>query len=257
MTSPLRFGEALGNHFLLVDYRRVPPIEPTHWLAFAKEKGHPLDQLIEIHPSNSADHRLVFYNQDGSTAEACGNGTRCVALWLSEEENTQKIWHLETAGGSLHAQVKDPQHIAVTFPAPHYKTLADFPVALPLLAPADVVTIGNPHLVLWLADHATVDLHHWGPLLEHSFPNRINVSFAMRQDKAAALSVKVWERGVGLTQACGTAASAVHVSARMRGFVGDTSCVHQIGGKLSIHWPGPSDALILNGPASLEPVIFF
>ncbi|MEI8296349.1 MAG: diaminopimelate epimerase [Alphaproteobacteria bacterium] len=248
MTPVYRFGEALGNCFLLIDYRSpaTPKMEPKEWIAFAKDEQRCIDQLIEIHPNH-----LVFYNQDGSSAEACGNGTRCAALWLSEDSNTQKTWHLETAGGPLQVHVHDRDNIAVTFPAPEHKTMPDFKVNLPLLAPPDVVTIGNPHLVLWLADHAAVDIHHWGPILEHSFPERINVSFAVRENKET-ISLKVWERGAGATQACGTAACATHVSALCHGFVGDTSCVQQIGGKLSIHWPGPGNTLTLTGPATLE-----
>lgn len=251
MTSNMRFAEALGNRFLIVDYRHIAPRPHDYWLAFAKQINRPIDQLIEIHSSNNADSRLAFYNQDGSSAEACGNGTRCVALLLHEEQKTQKIWHLETTGGYLKAHIEDPQNVAITFPSPTYKSLTDFPVNLPLLVPPDVIMLGNPHLVLWLTDNEVIDLYQWGPTLEYAFPERINVSFATYKNKKT-IALRTWERGAGVTQACGTAACAAHVSARMHNFVGDTSYVQQIGGKLSIRWPGPNHNLTLIGPAELS-----
>jgi len=251
MTSRLRFAEALGNRFLIVDYRHTAPLPPEYWLTFAKQANRPIDQLIEIYPSDSADSRLVFYNQDGSTAEACGNGTRCVALLLYEGQQDQKIWHFETVGGCLRTFIEDQQNIAITFPPPDYNTLPDFPVDLPLLVPPDIITLGNPHLILWLADNEVIDLHSWGPALEYAFPERINISFATYK-QTETIYLRVWERGAGATQACGTAACAAHVSAHMHGFVADTSYIQQIGGKLTIHWPGPGHSLTLRGPAELS-----
>lgn len=117
MSSSDRFAEALGNLFLLKDCCQT---------AAAYTHDRKIDQIIEIHSSPSADRRLIFYNCDGSHAEACGNGTRCAALWLFEQTGKQD-WLFETLGGNIAVSVKDQDHITVTFPSPRLITLEDVP----------------------------------------------------------------------------------------------------------------------------------
>lgn len=236
----LRFAEALGNKFLLSDCRTA---STQDWRQYTKV----IDQVIEIHPSLHADKQLVFYNCDGSEAEACGNGTRCAALWLFEQTQ-QKDWRFETLGGIISVSVENQDNITVTLPSPKLSHLLTQEISIPTLVTPHIVDIGNPHLVLWIKK--SVDVKKWGPKIEKLFPDGINVSFSILTDQSLIL-LNVWERGAGATAACGTAACATHASAFLNGFVGTQSLIKQPGGILQVAWAGPGEPLSLTGPACL------
>jgi diaminopimelate epimerase len=259
---PFHKMHGLGNDFVVVDARRSP-VRLTAAQARAigdRRRGVGFDQLILLECSDGADARLVFLNSDGSEAGACGNGARCAARLLLEEAPDRAELRLETAGGSLRVWAAGEGRYTVAMAPPRWRW-DEIPLARPcdtLALPLEAdglgrpaaVSMGNPHAVFFVEDLARVDVARLGAELERHplFPDRANVSFAqvLGPDR---VRLRVFERGAGLTQACGSGACAAMVAARRRGLAGDAATLILDGGELEVAWPGEGPVL-MTGPAA-------
>ncbi len=223
-------------------------------MALADRKtGIGCDQLILLGPSDHADIHMRIFNADGSEVEACGNATRAVGL-LNGGAAT-----IETLGGLLTTRAAD-SGIAVDMGVPRCEwqqiplayamdTLA-MPVGWEVLENPVAVNIGNPHVVFFTGDTHSIDLDRLGPLIEHDalFPDRVNVNIASIASRDT-IDLRVWERGVGETRACGTGACATAVAAMRRALTDRTVTVRLTGGPLVIEW-GDDGRILMTGPAA-------
>ncbi|MFZ5610541.1 MAG: diaminopimelate epimerase [Pseudomonadota bacterium] len=252
----------LGNDFAIFDARRQPlSLVPEQVRLLAHRRlGIGCDQLIVIEAAEDADASLCFFNADGSGAGACGNGTRCVAALLFAERPRREV-RLQTASGLLCARSQANGLIEVDMGAPRF-AWSDIPLArdldtlyLPLregpLAEPSAVSMGNPHLVFFVAEDAAIDLAVLGPRLEHHplLPERANISVARVRDRGH-IRLDVWERGAGLTLACGTAACAAAVAAARRNLTDRTLEVRLPGGTLQLDW-GEDGHVRMTGPVAV------
>ena len=246
----------LGNDFVVLDARTggVPPVDTRLAAALAdRHRGIGCDQLILIEPSATADLRMRIFNADGSEVEACGNATRAVGLLHG------KPARIETLAGVLEAR-PDGAGIAVDMGRPRFgwdeiplawaMDTLHLPVGWEDLADPVAVNVGNPHVIFFVADCAAVDLARLGPLIETDplFPERVNVNVATIESRTA-IRLRVWERGAGLTLACGTGACATAIGAMRRGLVERTVTVTLPGGGLTITWTD-EDRILMSGPAT-------
>lgn len=256
----------LGNDFVVIDRRNAPvDLDADRIRAIAdRRRGVGFDQLIFIDQSDDdrANARLIFYNADGSESAACGNGTRCVAAALMEELGQQTAM-VETAAGLLAAEVVADGIVAVDMGPPQLRwpdiplreqadTLS-LPIELgPLGSPA-AVNMGNPHCVFFVDDAETIDLPALGPEIEHHpmFPERTNVEVATVTGPDR-IRLRVWERGAGITLACGTGTCATAVAAHRRELTGRKVDVDLDGGTLSVEWREDDDHVVLAGPTALS-----
>ena len=234
----------LGNDFVILE-SRGGPVRANPALARAvgdRHRGVGFDQMAEVLDSDAADLALTFWNVDGSPAGACGNATRCVAAREMALTGRDRV-AIETAGGILRAERDADGVVRVNMGAPrfdwHQVPLAREidTLALPLPGSPVAVGMGNPHCVTFVADVAAIDLPRVGPVLEHDplFPERTNVEFAeVRAD--GTIRLRVWERGTGITLACGTGACATAVAAARRGLTGRSVRIELDGGWLSLDW---------------------
>jgi diaminopimelate epimerase len=261
----------LGNDFVVLDGRRTPiAIDAVAARAVSdRHTGIGCDQLIVIEPARApqAHAFMRIVNADGSEAEACGNATRCVARLIGEETGETRIG-IETVAGLLRAELLPDARIAVDM-GPVRTDWRDIPlarrmdtnrvnlVAGPLAQPV-CGNIGNPHATFFVDDADAVDLARLGPVLEHDplFPERANIGVATVRDREH-VRLRVWERGVGLTRACGSGACAALVAAHRRRLTGRFATVTLDGGDLDILWreADPSDNepghVVMTGPAAL------
>lgn len=259
MRTPFRKMHGLGNDFVVIDARERPVAMTARRAAALADRmtGIGCDQLIVLEPSQAADVRMRIFNPDGGEVEACGNASRAVGLLLAEETGGQT--RIETLGGTITART-DAQGISVAMGVPRFgwdqiplayamDTLA-LPVAWEDLAAPVAVNVGNPHVVFFVPDCRAVDLARLGPLIEHDplFPERINVNVATLTGPDAIV-LRVWERGAGLTRACGTGACATAVAAMRRRLTGRQVTVTLPGGPLTIVWD-ETDDVIMTGPAT-------
>ncbi len=257
----------LGNDFVVIDARQRPlSVAAAGARALAdRHTGVGFDQLIIVEPAN--DSRAAAFmrirNADGGEVSACGNATRCVARLLFEEGAETEIV-LETAAGLITARHadNDRQHYTVDM-GPARDGWQDIPLAkdcdtdhLPLarspLTDPVGVNVGNPHAVFFVADADAVAVEQLGPELEHDplFPERANIGVAQIIDPGT-LRLRVWERGAGLTQACGTGACAAAVAAHRRGLTGRKVQVRLDGGNLDIEWLADGH-VTMTGPAAIS-----
>lgn len=257
----------LGNDFVIIDGRsEAVRLSPEMAAAIAgRQRGIGCDQIIVLEPSGRADVFMRILNADGSESGACGNATRCVAQLIGRNGEAVTI---ETRAGVLRADLRADGQVSVDMGEPRFGW-ADIPLSrefpdtsaigfekrLPdgrLLSGPSVVNVGNPHCIFWVEDAGSYDLGAFGRELEHHplFPERANISLAevRSQDKIA---VRVWERGVGLTRACGTAACAVAVSAVRTGRTGRNVEIILPGGCLQIEWRADGH-IIMTGPVAFE-----
>jgi diaminopimelate epimerase len=214
--------------------------------------------VILLEPSGTADFRMRIFNADGGEVEACGNATRAVGLLHGRPAR------IETLGGLVEAR-PDGAGIAVDMGRPRFgweeiplafaMDTLHMPVAWPIdedtaLEDPVAVNVGNPHAIFFMADCDPVDLARLGPLIETDplFPERVNVNVATIESRSA-IRLRVWERGAGLTLACGTGACATAIGAMRRGLVERTVRVTLPGGPLSITWSA-EDRIIMSGPAA-------
>ena len=245
----------LGNDFVVIDAReQAVAIDAARARAIAdRREGIGCDQLILIEPSHNADARMRIWNADGSEVEACGNASRCVALLLGG------ISTVETLGGTLRLAANDasatvdmgvPRFDWEAIPLAYGMDTAQLPVAWDDLADPAAVNVGNPHVVFFVRDTDAVDLERIGPIIEQDplFPDRINVNVATVED-ISHIRLRVWERGAGLTRACGTGACATAVAAIRAGHVISPVTVTLPGGPLVIEWDA-GGTIRMSGPAT-------
>jgi diaminopimelate epimerase len=245
-----------GNDFVVIDRRGGGPAM-TAALARAigdRNRGVGFDQLAEITASDSADFGLVFWNADGSQAGACGNATRCVSDYVMRGLGVDRV-SLTTARGGLVAERAEDGRVWVNMGAPQ-SDWASIPLArevdtlhLPLPGDPVAVGMGNPHAVHFVPDAEAVDLATLGPQVEHNplFPQRTNVEFASLLSPCR-IRMRVWERGTGITLACGSGACAVAVAAHLRGLIGPRVALEVDGGTLEVDWR--EDGVWLTGPVA-------
>jgi diaminopimelate epimerase len=260
----------LGNDFVVLDARREPiALRPQDAASIADRKGGiGCDQVIAIEPSQRADAFMRIWNADGGEVGACGNAARCVAALLAAERGMPRV-SIETEGGILTARVNENGTVSVDMGEPRFGW-NEIPLAEPFedtsridadfssagagaLGPASAVNVGNPHCIFFVKNVATHDLARFGPALEHHplFPERANVSLA-EVVGPASLKVLTWERGAGLTRACGTAACASAVAAARRGLTGRSVTVTLPGGELLIEWREADGHVLMTGAYAFD-----
>ena len=269
MTStPFLKMHGLGNDFVVVDARADPvALSDAQIRAIAHRRtGIGCDQLIVLEPAESADTYMRTYNADGGEVEICGNATRCVASLLAAEKGAAELV-IDTRAGALRAWDAGDGMVTVDVGAAHFgwreiplaremDTLhLDFDVQSPCgttLRDPSAVNVGNPHAVFFVdpAEVEAIDLAEVGPVIEHDtlFPERVNVSIAALTGEDS-VRLRVWERGTGITAACGTAACAATVASHRRGLTGRAVAVDLNGGRLSIEWR-EDDHIIMTGPVA-------
>ncbi len=254
----------LGNDFVVIDRRHTEiAIDAAAARALADRRtGIGCDQLILIEkprdPAAQAFMRIL--NADGSEAAACGNGTRCIARLIAEETGGSRV-RLETLAGLLEAELLPDRRVAVDM-GPVRTLWRDIPLARAVdtlcvdltagnLTNPACTSIGNPHATFFVADADAVDLPRLGPVLEHDalFPERANIGVATVLGPEW-IRLRVWERGAGITQACGTGACAALVAAHRRGLTNRHATVALDGGELDIEWCD-NGHVIMTGPAML------
>ncbi len=266
----LRFTKmhGAGNDFVVIDLvTQRCKLRPRDIRKIADRRfGVGCDQvlLVEVPGNPEVDFRYRIFNADGAEVEQCGNGARCFARFVREKKLTRKrVIRVETAGGVIELRVRDQHRVEVDMGAPVF-TPEDIPFnadaeapSYPLLVDGQkleigAVSMGNPHAVLRVEDTATVKIEHLGPLIEgHAdFPARVNAGF-MQVLSDNEINLRVYERGVGETLACGTGACAAVVHGLSRGWLRDTVTVNLPGGKLSISWDGPGQPVIMTGPTAV------
>ena len=247
-----------GNDFVVLDARARPlAIDPARAAAIAdRHLGVGCDQVIVIDPGPS----IRIFNPDGSPAEACGNATRCVAHLLTGGHPAAVT--IGSPGGALTARVLEDGRVCVDMGAPRLRwdevplsretDTLHVPLRLGPVAEPAACSMGNPHATFFVADLAGIDVPSIGPALEHDplFPQRANIGFAqvLAPDR---IRLRVWERGAGLTLACGSGACAALVNAHRRGLAGRSATMLLDGGELLIAWRDDGRVL-MTGPVAVS-----
>ncbi len=261
----------LGNQIIVADMRgRADRITPEAAIRLAGDSETAFDQIMAIHDPRTArtDNYIAIINCDGTEAQACGNGTRCVVQALAAETGRQ-AFTFETRAGILTATEHEDGLISVDMGKPRFDwqdiplaeefrdtrmiELQVGPIDAPVLHSPSVASMGNPHAIFWVdRDVWSYELEKFGPLLEHHpiFPERANISIA-HVTSPETIDLRTWERGAGLTRACGSAACAAAVSAVRTRRTGRTVTVNVPGGPLRIEWRD-DDHVMMTGPAEWE-----
>jgi diaminopimelate epimerase len=238
--------------------------------AAAQPNGAPYDQLMALYPprKTGTDSYVRIYNSDGSEAGACGNGMRCVASLIAKESGKQRLafevngrvlntW--QNADGSFTVDMGAPKFgwkdipLAEEFRDTRAIELQIGPIDKPVLHSPSVVSMGNPHAIFWVDDVNAYDLEKFGPLLENHpmFPERANITLAHIVSRDHIV-MRTWERGAGLTRACGSAACATAVAAARLKRTGRVVRMTLPGGELTIEWRERDDHVLMTGPAEFE-----
>ena len=260
--------QGLGNDFFVFD---APPaargrLGPDTLRALADRRtGVGFDQALMLEPPREPGSRAFYriFNADGSEVEQCGNGARCIAALLyARAPALGRELTMGSPGGAVHARVREDGTVSVDMGEPNFD-----PRSLPMLAAAEAdvyrltvdgtavefgaVSMGNPHIVLDVANVADAPVARLGPLLERHawFPNRTNVGFMQIVDRSH-IRLRVFERGVGETRACGTGACGAVAVGRRHGLLDAAVRVDLPGGTASVSWEGPGRTLWLTGPAT-------
>ena len=267
---PFRKMNGLGNDFVVLDARaRSLPLGPDALRAIADRKeGIGCDQIIALEPSQHADVFMRIWNADGGEVGACGNAARCVAALVANERGRPTV-SIETESAVLAANVNRDGSVTIDMGEPRFAwneiplaepfhdtrriELQVGPIDDPVLHSPAVVNVGNPHALFFVEDVAAHDLAKFGPMLEHHplFPERANISL-VQVLSPDHLNVRTWERGAGLTRACGTAACAAAVAAARRGAAGRKVKVSLPGGDLLIEWRESDGHILMTGPYALD-----
>ena len=267
---PFRKMNGLGNDFVVLDARsRALPLGADALRAIADRKeGIGCDQIIALEPSRMADVFMRIWNADGGEVGACGNAARCVAGIVAAERGEKSV-SIETDSGVLSALAGTDGTVTVDMGAPRFAwneiplsepfhdtrgiELQIGPIDAPVLHTPSVVNVGNPHALFFVEDVMAHDLAELGPMLEHHplFPERANISL-VQVLSPDHLKVRTWERGAGLTQACGTAACAAAVAAARRELAGRKVKVTLPGGDLLIDWRESDGHILMTGPYALD-----
>lgn len=267
---PFRKMNGLGNDFVVFDARRRPvAMGEARARAIAdRHTGIGCDQVIVLEPSARADVAMRIWNNEGFEVESCGNATRCIADMLFDEKHATTAT-IDTKGGFLVAEKGGERLVTVDMGAPRFGwqdiplsekvedtrhiELAVGPIGAPLIHSPSVVNVGNPHCIFWVTDLDIVDLAKVGPMLEHHplFPQRANITLA-RIDAGDHATIRVWERGAGLTLACGTAACAVMAAGFRLGRLGRKATITLPGGDLHLAIRETDGHIIMTGPVAYE-----
>ena len=267
--ATLRFTkmQGLGNDFVVLDGLREPVnLTPGQIRLLAdRHFGVGCDQVLVVERANrpDADFRYRIFNADGGEVEQCGNGARCFVKFVRDRGYTKaRRIRVETAGGMIAPEVVDDENVAVDMGVPRFA-----PSDIPFVAGTDavvqaldadgeslditVVSMGNPHAVQVVADVDAAPVTTQGPRLEHHprFPRGVNAGYMQVVDRAT-IRLRVWERGVGETLACGTGACAAVVAGIRRGLLDARVRVQTRGGWLTIAWPGRDAPVTMTGPAA-------
>jgi diaminopimelate epimerase len=243
----------LGNDFVLIDARQQPvDIDGPLARAIAdRQTGVGCDQLILLEPSSVADVKMRIFNHDGSEVGACGNAARCVVLLTGPAtiETDGGIIDGAEAGDEVEVAMGEPRFEWDSIPLAYPMDTASLPMAWDALEAPAAVNVGNPHLVFFVDDVTAVPLDEFGPRIEHdaAFPERTNVNVAAVEGDS--LRIRTWERGAGLTRACGTGACASAVAAIASKRVTSPVRVTMPGGTLTIGWV-PGSPILMRGPAT-------
>jgi diaminopimelate epimerase len=266
---PFRKMNGLGNDFVVLDARARPLAlgeDAVRDIADRKE-GIGCDQIIALEPSRRADVFMRIWNSDGGEVGACGNAARCVASLIAAERGERKV-SIETESGMLSAAVNRDGSVTIDMGAPRF-AWNEIPLSAPapdtrrielqvgpedpMLHSPSVVNVGNPHCLFFVDDVKAHDLARFGPMLEHHplFPERANISLVQVLGPDA-IKVRTWERGAGLTRACGTAACATAVAAARREVTGRKVKVKLPGGDLMIEWREWDGHILMTGPYALD-----
>jgi len=265
----LRFTKmhGLGNDFMVLDLiSQHAHIQPKHAKQWGdRHTGVGFDQLLLVEPPSNpdVDFRYRIFNADGSEVEQCGNGARCFARFVVDKRLTaKKQIRVETKSGIIELDLRPDGQISVNMGPPRLE-----PAQIPFVAEAEArsyqveldgqsvelaaVSMGNPHAVLRVEDAERAPVHALGAKLElhPRFPQRVNVGFLQVLDRQHA-KLRVWERGAGETQACGTGACAAAVAAINQGWMDSPVQIELPGGRLSIEWAGPGQPVMMTGPAA-------
>ncbi len=261
----------IGNEIVVVDMRTGgAKIEAAEARAAAGPDGAPYDQLMALYKPRTAgtDAFIRIFNNDGSEAGACGNGMRCVADLVSRESGKNDLI-FETTAGILNCWKGADGQFTVDMGPPHFKwneiplaeefrdtraiELQIGPIDKPVLHSPSVVSMGNPHAIFWVDDVNAHDLARFGPLLENHpiFPERANITLAQIVSRDHII-IRTWERGAGLTKACGSAACAAAVAAARLRRTNRKVKITLPGGELMIDWRESDDHVLMTGPVEFE-----
>lgn len=252
---PFRKMHGLGNDFVVFDARqRRLDLTPAQIRGLSdRHTGIGCDQLVILEPAADADVFMRLYNADGSEVGACGNASRCVASLLGGTPRIRTLAGLlatRADGDAATVDMGEPVFDWDRIPLALAMDTLHMPVAWDGLTDPCAVNVGNPHLVFFVPDAAVHDLATLGPRIENDplFPERVNVGVAQIAGPDTLL-LRVWERGAGLTQACGTAACAAAVAAHRRGLAARTARVRLPGGELGIEWT-TANRILMTGPSA-------
>ena len=261
----------VGNEIIVADMRgRADRVTATAALALDADPATSFDQIMAIHDARTpgTDHYIAILNSDGTPAQACGNGTRCVVQALAAETG-RTSFTFETPAGILNAQVHEDGLISVDMGRPRFDwrdiplaeefrdtraiELQIGPIDAPVLHSPSAVSMGNPHAIFWVErDVWSYELERFGPLLENHpiFPERANITIA-RVTSPSGMTIRTWERGAGLTRACGSAACAAAVAGARTRRTGRSVDITAPGGPLHVEWR-EDDHVVLTGAAEWE-----
>ena len=262
----------LGNEIVVVDMRRQPEaISAAEASAAAAPAGVPYDQLMALYPPRQpgTESYVRIFNSDGSEAGACGNGMRCLAALVNRdtgkttasfetEAGVLQTWK-DASSGLFTVDMGEPRFawneipLAEEFRDTRAIELQIGPIDKPILHSPSAVNMGNPHAIFWVDDVNAYDLARIGPLLEHHpmFPERANITLCAVQSREHIV-IRTWERGAGLTKACGSAACAAAVAAARLKRIGRKVRVTLPGGDLSVEWRESDNHVLMTGPVEFE-----
>jgi diaminopimelate epimerase len=267
-TIRFRKMNGLGNDFVVLDARiHALALSADAIRAIADRKdGIGCDQVVALEPSRKADLFMRIWNADGGEVGACGNAARCVAALVADERGTNQV-SIETGSGVIGASVNADGGVTIDMGMPRFawneiplakpfddtRTIAIGPLEDPALRSPSAVNVGNPHCLFFVDNVEGHDLARIGPKLEHDklFPERANISLVQILNRSH-LKLRTWERGAGLTRACGTAACAACVAAQRRELSGRKVTVSLPGGDLVIEWRESDGHILMTGPYALD-----
>jgi len=252
--------DGLGNNFLIIDKRQDSlEINKNKIIDLVNKKIFSFDQLITLEKEEEKIYPIKIFNPDGIEVTACGNGVRCIAYLISQENNQKNIL-IKTKERVLSAEIVGKQNVKINMGKPKFswkevplsENMNTKQVSIDLLEKeygnGFCLNVGNPHIVFFVKDCSKIDIKKLGPKIENHafFPERINVTFAQILDKKN-IKINVWERGAGQTKACGTAACAAAVSASEKGLADKSSNIHFVEGNLQIVY---EEEILMTGPVS-------
>ena len=256
----------LGNDFIVLNAIEEKVSLTVEQIRFLSDRKHGIgfDQLLIVEPSDSADFKYRIFNANGYEVEQCGNGARCFADYVLRKGLTDKTQiDVETYTRLIRISQSEPGQYAVDMGVPVF-----IPGEVPFMTPypqsieypvmvmgkeylLGVLSVGNPHAVLLVDQLENAPVAELGPAIERhaDFPAGVNVGFLQVISRNEA-KLRVWERGVGETQACGTGACAAMISGKQRGLFDEQVLLHLLGGDLQLSWPGVGESVTMSGPAA-------